>query len=104
VTSSTTSGEENNQTVNDLRIYVVNLNGSQSIGMMGEVPLRISCSNVEKTVKTYNVTYQSTALTVVATLDVTRGQITVPVSSDTRGAIINVELVVSHITIERWVR
>jgi len=104
VTSSTTSGKENNQTVNDLRIYIVNLNGSQNIGLMGEVPLRISCSNVEKTVKTYNVANQTTALTVAATLGGTQGQVTVPVSSDINGAIINVELVVCYITIERWVR
>jgi hypothetical protein len=104
VTSSTTSGEENNQTINDLRIYIVNLNGSQNIGLMGEVPLRISCSNVEKTVKTYNVTYQTTALAVAAILGGTQGQITVPISSDTNGAIINVELVVCKVTIERWVR
>jgi hypothetical protein len=104
LTSSTTSGEENNQTVNDLRIYIVNLNGSQNIGLMGEVPLRISCSNVEKTVKTYNVANQTTALTVAATLGGTQGLVTIPVSSDTNGAMINVELVVCCIAIERWVR
>ncbi len=104
VASSTTSGRENNQTVNDLRIYIVNLNASQNIELMGEVPLRISCSGVETTVKTYNVTYQSTALTVVASLDGVQGQVTIPISSDTNGAIINVELVVCNVTIERWVR
>jgi hypothetical protein len=104
VTSSTTSGKENNQTINDLRIYIVNLNGSQNIGLMGGVPLRISCSKVEKTVEAYNVTYQTNVLTVAATLDGTRGQVTVPISSDINGAIINVELVVCYITIERWVR
>ena len=104
VTSWTTSGTENNQTVNDLRVYIVNLNGSQNIGLMGEVPLRISCSKVEKTVETYNVTIQTTALTVAATLGVTQGQVTVPISNDINGAIINVELVVCNVTIERWVR
>jgi len=104
LTSSTISGTENNQTVNDLRIYIVNLNASQNIALMGAVPLRISCSNVEKTVKTYNVTYQMTALAVAAILGGTQGQITVPISSDINGAIINVELVVCKVTIERWVR
>jgi hypothetical protein len=104
IASSTTSGEENNQTVNDLRIYIVNLNGSQNIGLMGEIPLRISCSNVEKTTKDYNVTYQTTALTVTASLGGTQGQVAVAISSDTNGAIINVELVVYYVTIERWVR
>jgi hypothetical protein len=104
VVSSTTLGEENNQTVNDLRIYIVNLNDSQNIELMGEVPLRISCSNVEKTTKAYNVTYEVTPLTVTASLGGTQGQVTVPISSDTNGAIINVELVICYVTIERWIR
>ena len=104
VTSSTTLGKENNQTVNDIRMYIVNLNGSQNIGLMGQVPLRISCSNVEKIVKVYNVTYQTTVLTIAASFGGTQGQAAVPISSDTNGAIINVECVVCYITIERWVR
>ena len=104
VVSSTISGTEDNQTINDLRIYVVNLNASQNIEFMGEVPLRISCSGVETMLKTYNVTYQSTALTVVASLGGAQGQVAIPISSDTNGAIINVELVVCNATIERWVR
>lgn len=104
VASSTISGSENNQTINDLRIYVVNLNSSQNIELMGEVPLSISCSGIDTTVKTYNLTYQSTVLTVVATLDGVQGQVTIPISSNSNGAIINVELVVCNVTIERWVR
>jgi predicted transcriptional regulator len=104
VASSTISGIEDNQAINDLRIYVVNLDASQNIELMGEVPLRISCSGVETTVRTYNVTYQSTALTIVASLDGVQGQVAIPISSDTNGAIINVQLVVCNVTIERWVR
>jgi len=65
VASSTTFGSENNQTINDLRIYIVNLNASQNIELMGEVPLRISCSDVGTTLKSYNMTYQSIVLAVV---------------------------------------
>jgi hypothetical protein len=95
VTSSTTSGIESNRTVNNLRIYVV---------IMGQIPLRISCNNIENTVTTYNISYQPTALTVAASLDGIQGQVSIPISSTAYGAIINVELVVCTIKIERWVR
>jgi hypothetical protein len=104
VTSSTTSGIESNRTVNNLRIYVVNLNSSQNIGIMGQIPLRISCNNIENTVTTHNISYQPTALTVAASLDGIQGQVSIPISSTAYGAIINVELVVCTIKIERWVR
>jgi hypothetical protein len=104
VTSSTVWGTEYNQTINDLRIYVVNFNASQNVELMGEVPLRISCSGIETTSKTYNMTYQSLALTVIANLGGVQGQVAIPISSETSGAIINVELVVCNVTIERWVR
>ena len=104
VISSTTSDEENNQPVNDLRMYIISLNNSQNIGLMGELPLRILCSNIERTAEAYNVTYQTTALTVAARFDETQGRVEVPISSGPSGAIINVEFVVCYITIERWVR
>jgi hypothetical protein len=104
VTSWTTSGIENNQTINNLRVYIVNLNASQNIGLIGEVPLRISCSNVETIVRSYNVSYQTTSITVAASLGETQGQVAVPISSDNNGAIINVELVICNVAVERWVR
>jgi hypothetical protein len=104
VASSTTSGIESNKTVNNLRIYLVDLNSSQDIGIMGQIPLRISCNNIENTVTTYNISYQPTALTVAASLDGIQGQVSIPISSTAYGAIINVELVVCDIKIERWVR
>ena len=104
VTSWTSSGTENNKAVNDLRIYCVNLNSSQSIGIMGEIPLRISCTTMENIVTAYDVPYQPTALTVSANLGGVQGQVSIPISSTAYGAIINVELVVCNVKIERWVR
>jgi hypothetical protein len=104
VTSYATSGTENNKTVNNLRIYIVNLNSSQEIGTMGEIPLRISCNDIENTLTTYNISYQPTALTVAASLDGINGKVSIPISSTAYGAIINVELVVSNVKIERWMR
>jgi hypothetical protein len=93
----------NNQTVNDVKLYIVNMNSSQNMQFGGEIPLIISCVNVENTVFTYNTTSTSTSLVVTAVFDGTRGQITIPISNDTNVAVINVQLVVCDITIERWV-
>jgi hypothetical protein len=104
ITSSANSGTDHNKTVNDLRIYVVNLNSSQDIELMGRIPLKISCIDIENTVTTYDVSYQPTALTVAASLDGVQGQVFIPISSTAYGAIINVELVVCEVKIERWAR
>jgi len=104
VTSSTTSGTESNKTVNDVRLYVVNLNSSQELAFMGKVPLRISCTNIESSISTYNLAYQPNALIITADYDGVQGQVSIPISSTAYGAIINVELVVCEVKIERWVR
>ena len=102
--SSTTLGTENNKTVNNIRLYILNLNSSQSIALSGEVPLKISCARTDTIVRTYDVSYQPEALIVNAVLDGVHGQIIIPISSTTSGAIITVELVVCSVKIEKWLR
>jgi hypothetical protein len=103
VTSSTVYEDEDNTTVNEIRLYLVNLNSSQDIELMGNVPLQISCTAVQETLATYNVAYQPTSLTITANMEGTQGQLTVPISSTANGTVIDVELIVCDITIQRWV-
>lgn len=103
-TVSSISQTENNQTVNDVRIYIVNLNSSQDIYLKGKVPLRISCSRIETTVTSYNVSYQPSTLTMTVSLNGIQGQIAIPLSSTVSGANINIEVIACNIRIERWVR
>lgn len=102
--TSITSTVENNRTVNDLRIYVVNLNSSQNVELMGEIPLIVSCTAIQNTITSYNVSYQLTSLTVTATLGGNQGQVSIPMVSDLYGTIINVELVTCNVEIERGIR
>jgi hypothetical protein len=102
--SSTTYLAEDNETINNLRIYIVNLNSSQDIDLMGKIPLRISCTNIEDTTRTYNVPYQVDALNVTASLDGIPGQLSIPISGNASGTIINLELVVCEVKIETWIR
>jgi hypothetical protein len=103
-TSYTTAGVENEKAVTDLRIYVVNLNSSNTIAMFGRVPLKISSIATQITTTTYDLTYEPETLLVTSVLDGVAGQVSIPVSSTASGAIINVEIVLCNITIERWVR
>lgn len=104
IASSATYETEDNKTINNLRIYVVNLNSSQNIESTGKIPLKFSCTEVEDTTTTYNVTHQVNALIVSASLDGVQGQVSVPITSNSGGAIINVELIVCEVKIEGWIR
>ena len=100
--SSTTGGTENGKPVNNVRIYVVNLNSSQDLELMGKIPIKSSCVNTTTYVNSYNLSYSPESLTVQVTLSEREAQISVPISGNENGAIINVELVISNMKIERW--
>jgi len=102
--SSVVLGTENGKPVNNVRIYIVNLNSSQNLELMGKIPLKTSCLSVETSINTYNVSYSLNSLTLKVSLSELQGQVSVPISSNADGAIINVELVVCNIKIEWWER
>jgi hypothetical protein len=97
------AGTQDNKTVNNIRIYIVNLGSSQAIELMGAIPLKITCESIENTVTTYGVSYQPTSLLVTANSADFNGHVSVPISSTSYGAIINVELVQCNLQIDRWV-
>jgi len=103
IVSAATYTNEDNTTINDVRVYLVNLNSSQDIDSMGEVPLVISCTNVEDIVTTYNVSNQTSTLNISASLDGVQGQVSVPISGGT-SAEVNLELIISDVKIETWMR
>jgi len=102
--SYTTAGVESGKAVTNVRIYVVNLNSSETIALFGKVPLKISCVATQITTTTYNLSYEPETLLITSILDGVSGQVSIPVSSTASGAIINVEIVLCNVTIQRWVR
>jgi len=102
--SSATGGTENGKPVNNVRIYVVNLNSSQNLELMGKIPIKTSCVSAETSVNSYNLSYSPASLTVHVTLSERQAQVSVSISSNENGTIINVELVVCNAKIERWER
>jgi hypothetical protein len=101
IISCAIGGSENGKTVNNIRIYIVNLNSSDSISLQGKLPLKISCIETKMVTKSYEVPYQLRALTFRSTIETSTGTVSIPISSTQLGAIINVEIVISKIAIQR---
>ena len=99
-----TAGLQNGQAVNDIRIYIVNFNTSIPLTLAGDLPLKISCINTQLTTQTYQVSYQAESLTITSQLDDTNGTVSIPISNTDQGAIINIETVISNVSIQRWIR
>jgi len=97
---STVTGSSNGKPVNNLRIYIINLNSSQSIARLGNFRLKVTCINVTSNWQTYNFSYPVTSLSVKADLDGTLGEVSLPISSNAQGAIVNLETVTCNIKME----
>jgi hypothetical protein len=95
------AGSENGGSVYNLRIYVVNMNGSDAVSLYGKVPLRISCESTQITRATFNFSSNSDAIGVSSVLDGVTSQVSIPISSSPEGGIINVEVVQCIVKVER---
>jgi hypothetical protein len=101
--SCAAAGVEDNRTINNLRLYVVNLNASEPIAQYGRVPLKISCESTQMITRTYELSYSPETLLLTSVLDGASGQVSIPISSTDSGAIINLEIVQCNIKVERSV-
>ena len=99
-----TAGIQNGQAANNIRIYIVNFNTSDSITLRGDLPLKISCTNTQLTTQTYQVFYQAESLAITSSMDGITGTVSIPISNTAQGAIINVETVISNVSLQRWIR
>jgi hypothetical protein len=97
-------GLQDGKSVNNIRVYIVNLNSSDALLQYGELPLKVSCTSTDLTTKTYDVSYQPEALTITSQLNAASGNVVVPLSSTSLGSIINLEIVTCNVSIERWIR
>ncbi len=98
------AGEENGQAVTDIRIYIVNLNSSDPIALQGELPLQISCTSMQLTTETFQAPAQPESFVITSQLNGANGSVSIPISSAPLGSIINLEIVISNVSIERWIR
>jgi len=97
---ATITGLSNGKPVNNLRVYVVNLNGSESITRLGAFRLKVSCLSVTSALQTYNFTSPLSSLSIKADLDGVVDAVSIPISSNEQGAIVKLETVVCFVKIE----
>lgn len=93
------AGTENGQAATDIRIYIVNLNSSEAFALNGELPLQISCVNTQLTTLTYQVSYPLENLLITSELNGFNGSVSLPISSNSEGATVNVQIVSSNVLI-----
>ena len=98
------AGLENGKVVNNIRIYIVNLNSSDSMAFFGELPLQISCTNTQLISKNYVFSSEPAQLAITSVLDGVSGSVSIPISSSPEGAVIHMETVISNVSIQRWIR
>lgn len=104
IVSYTTAGVENDRAVNNVRIYVVNLNSSDAIALYGKVPLKIACVSTQIITTTYTLSYEPETLKITSIIDGLSSQVSIPIASTTGGAVINIETVLCNIAIQRGMK
>jgi hypothetical protein len=104
VSSVVTGLDEDGKAVNNIRIYVVNLNSSVTLALQGLLPLKISCVNTQLLSKDYSVASSTENLVITSTLNGSIGAVSIPISTTPQGATIHMETVVCNVAIERWLR
>jgi hypothetical protein len=97
---STVTYSSDGRPVNDLRIYIISLNSSESITRMGNLRLKATCVDVTSTWQSYDFSQPISSLWIKADADGTLGSVSLPISSDAQGAVVNLETVVCTIKIE----
>jgi len=99
--SSAEVGSSDGKPVNNVRIYVISLNSSQNIALQGNFYLEIACLNVTTSSRSYNFSYPINSLLVKVNFDGTTGEVSLPISSNTEGALVNVEIVTCNIQLRK---
>ncbi len=98
--SSTATGLSGGKPTNSIRVYIVSFNASEGIARLGVFRLKASCLTVASTMRSYNFTSQLASISIRADLDNVTTEVSLPVSSNAQGAIINLETIVCRVKIE----
>lgn len=97
---STVQGFSQEKPLNTIRIYVINLNSSQTLNLQGSFRLKADCANVTSAFRSYDFSYPIISLTLKVNLDGTNGTISLPVSSNVNGAFVSLETVICNVKIQ----
>lgn len=94
-------GTSNGKPLNLIRMYVLNLNSSQTLIFREKFYLRVTSLNVTAVTRQYEFNQSVSSLALKAVFDQTASIVRLPISSNADGAFVNLELVVCNIRIEK---
>ena len=86
--------------VNVVRIFIVNLNSSESLLFTGSFRVRVNCVNITTQATTYNLTGEFPYAQVKATIEGNEGTVSLPLSSANGFTVVRVEVLVCNIRLE----
>jgi hypothetical protein len=86
--------------LNIIRVYILNLNSSQSLTLRGKFYLKITAINVTAVKSQYEFDQSVSALMLRAVLDGVQSTLTLQISSSDEGAIVDLELVICNVKIQ----
>ncbi|MGB9675909.1 MAG: hypothetical protein ACPL0C_01815 [Candidatus Bathyarchaeales archaeon] len=99
--TSATIGTENGKPLNLIRVYIINLNASQTLSLKGKFYLKVTSINVTTITRQYTFDDALSYLTLKAEVDGAATTVRLPVSSSTEGAAVNLEIVVCNVSVQR---
>ena len=94
-------GTSNGKPLNFIRVYVLNLNSSESLMIQGKFYLKATSVNVASTESQYEFNRSISSLALKATSDGKQTAVILPISSVAEGAVVSLEVLVSNISIQR---
>jgi hypothetical protein len=98
--SSSVGGISGGRRINNVRIYIFNLNSSGSIQSSGELHVKVTCLNITTSLNEYNGSTSDTVMKMRASLDGISREIQIPIEIGTSGSMVRVELVISNVEIQ----
>jgi hypothetical protein len=98
--TATPIGTDDGKPSNLIRIYIINLNSSQNLMLTGKFYLKITAVSITTATRQYEFNGSISSIASKALLDGTSSTVQLPISSNTDGAIVSLEIVVCNIKIQ----
>jgi hypothetical protein len=98
--SSSTGDLVSDRRINNIRIYIINLNSSETIESGGEFHVKAVGDSVTTTVHSYDLDASVTEIEIKAVLKGTQGTIEVPLTTSPSGSTVKIEVVICIVKIE----
>ncbi len=94
-------GTNNGKPLNLVRVNIINLNSSQDLMLQEKFFLKVTAVNVTTVSSQYEFNESISSLALNAHFDETSDIVWLPISSNTEGAIVNLEIVICNVKIEK---